>query len=165
MTRNLSTPLAKKWPVFATAIFSSILLFGGYFYLYGQDASDFPDGFDALLAAPKSHKLLFENAFVRVLEVDVPPPGQTVPMHHHRWPSLVVEWDTGGGSPHIHYLRPGRPLRDVPATEAPAHPGSWSIHWMNPEPMHSIEVIAWPKDAAAHQSDPAGLRIEIKCHP
>jgi hypothetical protein len=38
-------------------------------------------------------------------------------------------------------------------------------HWMAPEPMHSIQVIAWPKDAAEHDSDPPELRIEIKDHP
>ena len=137
----------------------------GYFYLYGQDKTQFPDGFDALQAAPMSHKLIFENAYVRVLEVDVPPPGSTIPMHHHRWPSLVLDWDTGGGTPHIHYLRPGQPMCDVPATGGQSHPGSWSVHWMQPEPTHSIEVVAFPKDHGAHLNDPASLRIEIKCHP
>jgi hypothetical protein len=36
---------------------------------------------------------------------------------------------------------------------------------MAPEPMHSIEVVEWPKDAADHDSDPPELRIEIKVHP
>jgi hypothetical protein len=44
--------------------------------------------------APKSHRVLFENAFVRVLEVIVAP-GTTEPMHHHRWPSLFPVWDSG----------------------------------------------------------------------
>jgi hypothetical protein len=130
-----------------------------------ENLNDFPPGFDALQAAPKSHKLLFENALVRVLEVDLPKPGENVSMHHHRWPSLVIDWDTGGGNPHIRYLRKGQPIREIPATNAPAHSGTWDIHWMAPEPMHSIEVVGWPKDAAAHASDPPELRIEIKVHP
>jgi len=46
-----------------------------------SDASGFPDGYDAVQAAPDSHKVIFENALVRILEVTVPPNGQTEPMH------------------------------------------------------------------------------------
>jgi hypothetical protein len=144
--------------------FAVLLASGTAFYLHPQNPTDFPTGFDALQAAPHSHRLLFENAFVRVLQVDLPKPGESVPMHHHRWPSLAITWDTGGGTPHIRYLRPDRPVRDVPSVEAPAHKGAWAIHWMEPEPMHSIQVIAWPKDAAEHDSDPPELRIEMKVH-
>ena len=41
-----------------------------------------PDDLDPLKAAPDTHKLAFENAFVRVLEVRVPP-GKTEPLHSH----------------------------------------------------------------------------------
>ncbi|HZC65224.1 MAG TPA: hypothetical protein VE545_01515 [Candidatus Dormibacteraeota bacterium] len=37
--------------------------------LHAQDKSGFPYGYDAVKAAPKSHKVIFENEFVRVLEV------------------------------------------------------------------------------------------------
>ena len=43
---------------------SCLVLCARHFYVYGQDKSDFPDGFDAMQAAPKSHKLIFENAFI-----------------------------------------------------------------------------------------------------
>jgi hypothetical protein len=165
MNRQLFPCPIRKSHFIAAAIATTIIFSAGYFYLHGQNKNGFPDGYDALQAAPNSHKLIFENAFVRVLEVDVPPPGSTVPMHHHRWPSLVLDWDTGGGTPHIHYLKPGQPPRDVPATGGSSHPGKWSMHWMQPEPMHSIEVVAYPKDHAAHASDPSSLRIEIKCDP
>ena len=52
---------------------SFLVLFTWHFYIYGQDKSDFPEGFDAVQAAPKSHKVIFENGFVRVLEVSVSP--------------------------------------------------------------------------------------------
>lgn len=149
----------------ALLIVAIVLASGTAFYLHPQDANDFPAGFDALQVAPHSHKVLFENAFVRVLQVDLPKPGETVPMHHHRWPSLVIIWDTGGGTPHIRYQRQGQPVRDMPSVETLAHEGVWEIHWMEPEPMHSIKVIAWPKDAAKHASDPPELRIEMKLHP
>ena len=59
----------------AALMVSSLVLCAGYFYLHGQDKSGFPDGYDAMQAAPDSHKVVYENEFVRVLEVSVPPAG------------------------------------------------------------------------------------------
>jgi putative transposase len=44
-----------------------------------------PDSLDALAAAPESHRLLFENDAVRVLETRIAP-GQATQVHTHRWP-------------------------------------------------------------------------------
>lgn len=144
---------------------SFIVFFARYFYAYGQDKSGFPDGFDAVQAAPNSHKVVFENEFVRVLEVTMPPPGTTIAMHHHRWPSFFLDWDTGGASPHIRYHRPDGTVRDSPSSEEPTHPGTWSVHWMKPEPMHAIEVVGNPKSGPIVPDGPPSLRIEIKCIP
>lgn len=46
-----------------------------------------PDRFDALIAAPSNHRVLFENDQVRVLSVTVRP-GETEPPHHHPLPSV-----------------------------------------------------------------------------
>jgi hypothetical protein len=127
---------------------------------YAQDKSGFPDGYDAVQAAPNSHKVIFENALVRVLEVTVPPPGTTEPMHHHRWPSFFLAWDTGGKTPHVRYLRPDGSVRDEPSVDRPVHPGKWRIQWMKPEPMHAIQVVDRPERPP---TDPPLLRIEIKC--
>jgi hypothetical protein len=164
---NHSTRLfSRKRGFFALLIVSSIALSAGYFYAQGQDKSGFPDGYDAVQAAPDTHKVIFENAFVRVLQVTVPPPGTTIPMHHHRWPSFFLDWDTGGGSPHIRYHRGDGTVRDSPSVEEPVHPGVWSVGWMEPEPMHAIEVAEKPKSTvAAGSAAPPSLRIEIKCHP
>ena len=124
-----------------------------------QNKSDFPDGYDAVQAAPDSHRVIFENKLVRVLEVTVPLPGKTEPMHHHRWPSFFLSWDMGGATPHIRYHRPDG-VRDEPAINRPVHPGQWSVHWMKPEPMHAIEVIDRPERIPG---EPPLLRIEIKC--
>ena len=78
----------------------------GSLRLNAQDKTGFPDGFDAVDAAPQSHKVLFENAIVRVLQVEVAP-GTKEPMHHHRWPSIFVIWDTGGRTGHIRILSRG----------------------------------------------------------
>jgi hypothetical protein len=44
---------------------------------------------DALLSAPKTHRLLFENAYVRILESRIEP-GQHVPLHTHQWDTIYV---------------------------------------------------------------------------
>jgi hypothetical protein len=146
-------------------ILCTVALFVWHFYAYGQDKSGFPDGFDAVQAAPKSHKVIFENDLVRVLEVTVPPPGSTEPMHHHRWPSFFLSWNTGGGSPHIRYHQGNGDVRNSPSVEEPVHAGAWNVQWMKPEPMHAIEVVDMPKSAANAPDGPPLLRIEIKCHP
>jgi hypothetical protein len=125
-----------------------------------QGTSGFPDGYDAVQAAPNSHKVIFENGFVRVLEVTVPAPGTTEPMHHHRWPSFFLDWDTGDKTPHVRYLRPDGSVRDEAGSDQLAHPGKWSLRWMKPEPMHAIQVVSRPERAS---TEPPLLRIEIKC--
>jgi hypothetical protein len=46
-----------------------------------------PDSLDALVAAPKHHKLVFENERVRILDTKIPA-GELVPVHTHRWPAV-----------------------------------------------------------------------------
>jgi hypothetical protein len=123
-----------------------------------QDAAAFPKGYDAVTAAPLSHRVIFENALVRVLEVTMPPPGKTEPMHHHHWPSFFLDWDTGGKSPHIRYHQPGNVVRDIPSSDSPAHAGHWSVHWMKPESMHAIETV----QNYYSRTDPPAVRVEIK---
>ena len=52
-----------------------------------------PDALDAVVAAPAHHTVLLENAQVRVLDTRILP-GDTVPLHTHRWPSVlyVLSW-------------------------------------------------------------------------
>jgi len=158
-------PLRFRKKQLLIAVSAAILvLLAGHFYLYGQDKSNFPDGYDAVQAAPNTHKVIFENAFVRVLQVTVPPAGTTIPMHHHRWPSFFLSWDSGGDTPHIRYHRADGTVTDQPSRHFPVHPGAWSVHWKQPEPMHAIEVVENPASAAT-SSAPPDLRIEIKCHP
>lgn len=126
-----------------------------------QDEAGFPEGFDAVRIAPDSHKVIFENALVRVLEVRIPPSGKTEPMHHHRWPSFFLSWDTGGKSPHIRYHRPDGSVRDSPSQDEPVVAGHWEVQWMKPEPMHAIEAV----DNTTPRDDPPLLRVEIKVSP
>jgi hypothetical protein len=165
MSQLKSLPRARRRRFIALSIVTAVALLAWHFYAYGQDKSQFPDGYDAVQAAPDTHKVIFENEFVRVLEVTVPPPGATIPMHHHRWPSFFLDWDTGGGSPHIRYHRGDGTVVDHPNHEDPVHAGTWSVHWMKPEPMHSIEVVDKPKSDVTLPVAPPSLHIEIKCHP
>ena len=52
-----------------------------------------PDSLDAVVAAPNHHVVMLENAEVRVLDTRIAP-GETVPLHTHRWPSVlyVLSW-------------------------------------------------------------------------
>jgi hypothetical protein len=137
---------------------AAILAIGtGAVLALSPDAAGFPEGYDAVQAAPNSHKVIFENTLVRVLEVTVPAAGETEPMHHHRWPSFFLGWDTGGKSPHIRYHTPDG-IRDSPSKDAPVHKGHWSVHWMKPEPLHAIETV----EKYSTGEDPPLIRVEIK---
>jgi len=59
-----------------------------------------PADLDAVAAAPGNHKVLMENDRVRVLQVEVAP-GETEPVHEHRWPSVI----------HIQSAQPGVDIR------------------------------------------------------
>jgi hypothetical protein len=48
-----------------------------------------PDSLDSINAAPKNHRVLFENDHVRLLEVAVQP-GETENMHGHKYPSVFM---------------------------------------------------------------------------
>lgn len=130
-------------------------------FVYAQTPQGFPDGFDAVKAAPASHKVIFENEFIRVLQVTLPPKGATEPMHHHRWPSLFLGYDTGGTSPHIRYHTADGKVRDQPSHTVPFQSGVWTASWMRPEPMHAIEVV--DPEQPGPGAPPGWLRIEIKC--
>jgi hypothetical protein len=54
-----------------------------------SDPSTWDPELDAVKAAPKHHKVIFENDNLRVLEVTLEP-NEEEPVHHHRWPSVFV---------------------------------------------------------------------------
>ena len=70
-----------------------ILMFEGGMHMTNIAASSDPSiwdpELDAVKAAPKHHKVIFENDRVRVLEVTLEPHDEE-PVHHHRWPSVFV---------------------------------------------------------------------------
>ncbi len=100
-----------------------------------SQAWPWPDALDALVAAPDHHQLLFENDHVRVLEVRIGP-GQIVPVHTHRWPSVVY---VKSGSDFIRRDGEGELIFDSrkvsPAQKTPA------VVWSEPLSPHSVENI------------------------
>jgi hypothetical protein len=57
-----------------------------------------PDATDAVVAAPRNHKVVLENDTVRVLEATVPLHSREVP-HTHFWPSVFFEQKSGPDEP------------------------------------------------------------------
>ena len=70
------------------------------------------DALDPLRVAGDTHKLAFENKFVRVLEVHLPP-GKVEPRHRHPHGMSVyfTDWDARvtveGGKPEMHHRTAG----------------------------------------------------------
>ncbi len=112
---------------------------------------NWPDEMDALIAAPKHHRLLFENEQVRVLETVVAP-GETVPVHTHRWPSVlhVVSMDD-----FVRRDETGRVLVDMRQTKTP--PSPTPVLWTPPLPPHSLENVG--------QREIRCINVELKSPP
>jgi hypothetical protein len=93
-----------------------------------------PDSMDAVNAAPKNHKVLYEDDKVRILEVTVEP-GEKENMHYHRWPSVLIvdspakkkEYTSDGG-----VTSTDRPSADTPLP---------LLVRMGPTPPHAIENL------------------------
>jgi hypothetical protein len=93
-----------------------------------------PDELDALVAAPKYHSLLFENESVRVLDTNVPP-GETVPLHTHRWPSTlyILSWSD--------FIRRDREGNIIVDSRRISKPTQGSAVWSEPLPAHTLENV------------------------
>jgi hypothetical protein len=94
-----------------------------------------PDSLDAVVAAPDHHKLMFENERVRVLEVRIRP-GETVPVHTHRWPALIY---VAKQSDFLRRDQHGALLFDSRSIGPP--PSKPMAQWTPPLPPHSVENI------------------------
>jgi len=161
MNRTHRFGLSRKG-IFAGAMLSLVVsVFAIEAHVAAQDQFGFPDGYDAVQVAPNSHRVLFENAFVRVLEVRVPPTTKE-PMHHHRWPSMFLVWDSGGRTAHQRYYRADGSVHDMPSKDRPVTEGAWHVTWMEPEPMHSIENAETAESALTLPKRPPTVRIEFK---
>ena len=103
----------------------------------GKDSQDWPwpDSLDAVIAAPKYHKLLFENERVRLLEVRIRP-GEITPVHTHRWPSAIY---VAKQSDFIRRDSEGNLIFDSRTVGPP--PNEPVVQWVGPLPPHSVENV------------------------
>jgi hypothetical protein len=53
------------------------------------DPTTWDPALDAVIAAPRNHRVLYEDEVIRILAISVAP-GETENPHHHRWPSVMV---------------------------------------------------------------------------
>ena len=91
--------------------------------------------FDAVAAAPVSHRVLLEDDKIRVLRVEVAP-GATEPVHDHRWPS-VMYFEKPQPITYIEYkLVDGRPV-ETQRFDAPALNATQTVRW-EPEGLHAV---------------------------
>lgn len=102
---------------------------------------------DAVLAAPRSHKILLENKEVRVVEVIIEP-NTKEPRHTHQWSSVMIV----NSSARIRYFD-----KNNKATEYPKRNISFQnplVEYLEPEEPHAVENI----DKVPYHA----YRIEIK---
>jgi len=95
--------------------------------------------YDAVAAAPYSHRVQFEDQHVRVLEI-VLPPGAIEPVHIHALPSVIMG-ETGGkgGAKFIYteYRFSNGKFIETSRNEVNPTPGYRAV-WTAPEGPHSI---------------------------
>ncbi len=101
----------------------------------GAETQEWPDELDALVAAPAHHRLVFENDPVRVLDTRIGP-GDKVPIHTHRWPSVYYVLSS---AQFVRRDGDGEVLLDTRVLEQPFElpPAVWS----EPLPPHSLENV------------------------
>lgn len=101
----------------------------------GSPAWPWPDSLDAMIAAPLHHTVLLENAHVRVLDTRIAP-GQTVPLHTHRWSSVlyVLRW-----SDFVRRDHTGNVMVDTRTQPSPSEPPR--VVWSGPLAPHSLENV------------------------
>ncbi|MFZ6023699.1 MAG: hypothetical protein ACOYVG_04500 [Bacteroidota bacterium] len=97
---------------------------------------NWPKEKDAVIAAPKNHKVILENDNVRVLEVTVLP-GETEQVHSHRWPSVLYIQAAGD---FIDRDSKGAVIFDSRLLKTPLQ--FPMTMWKDPEAPHSVENLS-----------------------
>jgi hypothetical protein len=119
-----------------------------------SDPSTWDPAFDAVIAAPANHKVIFENDRLRVLEVTLPP-DEEEPTHHHRWPSVFVLDQVQGP---VHDMAPDGtmlpPNRDVMQAFEQWNGQGCMVAQLAPQPLGRVLNAS---GKAIH-----GIRIEMK---
>ena len=104
-----------------------------WMFLLGMQA--LPAKFDAVAAAPNSHRILMEDDKIRVLRVEVAP-GATEPVHDHRWPSVMYFEQPQPITYIVYKLVDGKPV-ETERIDAPALAVSQTVRG-EPEGLHAV---------------------------
>ena len=98
--------------------------------------ADWPKNQDAVVAAPKNHKILLENENVRVLQVTLKP-GEVEPLHHHQWHSVLYIQSAGD---FVDRDGAGNVIFDSRTLKTPL---KFPITmWKDPEEPHSVKNLS-----------------------
>ena len=126
------------------AIVTLLVTVSAHAQAYDGEAIDF----DAVAAAPDSHKVLFETDAVRVLRVEIAP-GAPEPVHEHAYPSIMiiekpqplvyVVYELVGGHA-VERQRIDVPLMPADATEEMGPEGLHAVRNLGTEPFVAIRV-------------------------
>jgi hypothetical protein len=114
----------------------------------GKQPWPWPDSLDALIAAPDHHTVLLETDSVRVVSARILP-GQTVPVHTHRWASVlfILSWSDLIRRDHLGNVLPGAAQAfEAPMLNMPL--------WQGPLPPHSVENVG--------QGEISTIQVEVK---
>lgn len=95
-----------------------------------------PAHFDAVAAAPGSHRILMEDDEIRVLRVELAP-GATEPVHDHRWPSVMYFEQPQPITYIVYRLVDGTPV-ETSRVDAPAFHVSETVRG-EPEGLHAVK--------------------------
>ena len=104
-------------------------------YKTGNPA-DWPKNLDAVVAAPKNHKILLENENVRVIQVTLKP-GEVEPLHHHQWHSVLYIQSAGD---FVDRDGVGNVIFDSRTLKTPLK--FPMTMWKDPEAPHSVENLS-----------------------
>jgi quercetin dioxygenase-like cupin family protein len=96
---------------------------------------EWPDALDAMVAAPEHHEVLLENERVRVIDSRIKP-GDTVPIHTHRWASVLYVLGT---SDFIRYDNEGNAVFDSRTADSQVQAGR--VAWLPPLEAHSVKNV------------------------
>ena len=103
---------------------------------------------DAVQAAPRNHRVIFENDKVRVLDVTVAPHTRE-PVHAHCWASVLYVMEAGK---YVDYGADGKVLFDSRSLATP--PELPMVIYKDPEAPHAVENL---DDKPLHL-----IRVEMK---
>jgi len=100
----------------------------------GAEPWTWPDSLDAAIAAPETHRVLFENDAVRVLETRIAP-GETTRVHTHRWPGVLYVLSFGN------FVRRDADGQLLVDTRGGSIPAQGTAVWSDALAPHTLENV------------------------